>query len=86
MRRGFPLSEVDGWDTGMLLNFCYEHDSMIRRQNGEIVHDNMERYRIVKSLEPEMERRYKDGTLKEAKYRQYKELLAKAEKMLGGDG
>ena len=82
MRRGFPLSEVDSWDTGMLLNYCYEHDAMIRRQNGEVVHDNMQRYRVLKEMEPEMDRRFAAGEIKEYKYREYKAALRRCEEVL----
>ena len=85
MRRGFPLSEVDIWDTGMLLNFCYEHDRMIKRQNGETVHDDLKRYEVLKEMEPEIERMFAAGEIKEAKYREYKAALKRCEEMLGGD-
>ena len=38
--RGFPLSELDEWNTGMLINWCIEHDRSQRKANGETVHDN----------------------------------------------
>lgn len=85
MRRGFPLPEVDNWDTGMLFNFCAEHDRMIRQANGEVVHDNLQRYRVLKEMEPEMDRRYATGEIKEHKYREYKATLKKCEDLLGGD-
>lgn len=85
MRRGFPLPEVDNWDTGMLFNFCAEHDRMIRQSNGEVVHDNLQRYRVLKEMEPEMDRRYAAGEIKEHKYREYKATLKKCEDLLGGD-
>lgn len=85
MRRGFPLSEVDNWDTGMLLNFVYDHNRMIAVQNGEVVHDQMQRYQIMKDMEPEMDRRYEAGEIKEYKYREYKAALKRCEEMLGGD-
>ena len=85
MRRGFPLSELDNWDTGMLFNFCAEHDRFAKIQRGEVVHDQMERYRVLKEMQPEMERRYAAGEIKEHKYRQYMETLKKCEELLGGD-
>lgn len=85
MRRGFPLSELDNWDTGMLFNFCAEHDRFAKIQRGEVVHDQMERYRVLKAMQPEMERRYAAGEIKEHKYRQYMETLKKCEELLGGD-
>lgn len=85
MRRGFPLSEIDNWDTGMLFNFCAEHDRFAKIQRGEVVHDQMERYRVLKEMQPEMERRYAAGEIKEHKYRQYIETLKKCEALLGGD-
>lgn len=85
MRRGFPLPEVDNWDTGMLLNFCAEYDRMIRKANGEVVHDQLERYHVLKSMEQEMERRYAAGEVKRHKYEAYKATLHQCEAMLGGD-
>lgn len=85
MRRGFPLSEVDLWDTGMLFNFCAEHDRMARIQRGEVVHDEMQRYHVLKEMEPEMDRRYSSGEVKEHKYREYKAALRRCEKLIGGD-
>lgn len=85
MRRGFPLSELDNWDTGMLFNFCAEHDRFAKIQRGEVVHDQMERYRVLKEMQPEMERRYAAGEIKEHNYRQYMEILKKCEELLGGD-
>lgn len=85
MRRGFPLSEIDNWDTGMLFNFCAEHDRFAKIQRGEVVHDQMERYRVLKEMQPEMERRYAAGEIKEHKFRQYMETLKKCEELLGGD-
>lgn len=83
MRRGFPLSEIDKWDTGMLLNWCFEYDRLQKVQAGEVVHDQMERYKILKDMEPEMDRRYASGEVKEYKYRQYKETLRRCEELIG---
>jgi uncharacterized membrane protein len=85
MQRGFPLSEVDQWDTGMLFNFCAEHDRLARIRRGEAVHDDLQRYRVLKEMEPEMDRRYAAGEIKEHKYREYKATLKKCEDLLGGD-
>lgn len=83
MRRGFPLPEVDNWDTGMLLNWCFEHDRMIRKQNGETVHDDLQRYRVLKEMEPEMDRRYASGDVKEYRYKAYKETLKRCAELIG---
>lgn len=82
MRRGFPLPEVDNWDTGMLMNYVFEYDAMVKRQNGEVVHDNLARYRAMKEMEPEMDARYASGEIKEHKYREYKEALRRCEMAL----
>ena len=58
---------------------------MIRQANGEVVHDNLQRYRVLKEMEPEMDRRYAAGEIKEHKYREYKATLKKCEDLLGGD-
>lgn len=81
--RGFPLSELDNWNTGMLINWCYAHDRSIRKQNGEEVHDNYKRYQALKSIEPEIDQQYEAGQIDEKKYRSYKDSLAAAEKAMG---
>lgn len=82
MRRGFPLSEVDHWDTGMLMNYCCEYDRFIRQQNGEVVHDDAQRYEQLKAMEPEMDRLYAEGKVKEHKYKEYKAVLRRCEDLL----
>lgn len=67
----------------MLLNYCYEYDRMCRRQNGETVHDDAQRYEQLKAMEPEMDRLYAEGKVKEHKYKEYKAVLKRCEEMLG---
>ena len=81
--RGFPLSELDEWNTGMLINWCYAHDRTQRKANGEEVHDNYKRYQTLKALEPEIDQQYTAGLIDEKKYISYKESLAAAEKAMG---
>ena len=81
--RGFPISELDEWNTGMLINWCYAHDRAQRKANGEEVHDNFKRYQTLKALEPEIDQQYAEGLIDEKKYRSYKDSLAAAEKAMG---
>lgn len=81
--RGFPLSELDEWNVGMLVNWCYAHDRSQRKQAGEEVHDNYKRYQALKSIEPEIDQQYADGQIDEEKYRSYKASLEAAEKAMG---
>lgn len=67
----------------MLLNYCCEHDRLQRKLNGEVVHDEEQRYRQLKAMEPEMDRLYAEGKVKEHKYREYKAVLKRCEEMLG---
>lgn len=83
LARGFPLSELDEWNTGMLINWCYAHDRSQRRQNGEEVHDNYKRYQTLKALEPEIDQQYAAGQIDDKKYKSYKDSLAAAEKAMG---
>ena len=83
MQRQFPLSEIDNWNTGDLIDYCFEWDAMKREQSGEKVHDNFERYQTLKNMQPEIERLYAAGQIKKAKYDQYIANLAKAKEMLG---
>ena len=66
----------------MLLNYCHEYDRLRRQQNGEVVHDDLQRYHVLKEMEPEMDRRYAAGEIKEHKYREYKETLRRCEELL----
>ena len=77
------MSELDNWNTGMLINWCIEHDRAIRIQRGEVVHDNYKRYLALKSIEPDIDRQYEAGEIDEEKYRSYKESLEAAEKAMG---
>ena len=82
--RGFPLSELDNWNTGMLLNWIYEHDNAQKKERGEIVHDNYERYEVLKRMEPEIDAQYQRGELDEERYRSYKQSLKEADDRLRG--
>ena len=84
MSRGFPLSEIDNWNTGDLIDWCAEHDRRIRRQNGEDVPDEYDRYQKLKAMEPDIERLYANGKIREAKYTAYKKTLADCEAKLRG--
>lgn len=83
MRRGFPLSEIDSWDTGMLMNYCFEHDRFAKQLNGEAVHDDAQRYAQLKAMEPEMDRLYAEGKVKDHKYKEYKAVLKHCADLLG---
>lgn len=67
----------------MLLNWCIAHDRAARRQNGETVHDNYQRYQALKSIEPDIDQQFAAGEIDETKYRSYKDSLAQAEKAMG---
>lgn len=54
--RGFPLSELDEWNTGMLFDWCYEVDRIKRKANGE--KDEYDRYQTMKEIEPEIDEQY----------------------------
>ena len=77
------MSELDDWNTGMLINWCYAHDRTQRKANGEEVHDNYKRYQTLKALEPEIDQQYAAGQIDEKKYLSYKESLTAAEKAMG---
>ena len=84
MSRGFPLSEIDTWNTGDLVDWFKEHDRMIRRARGEDVPDPYEQYEKLKAMEPEIDRLHAAGKIRESKYKSYKNSLAAAEKQLKG--
>lgn len=84
MSRGFPLSEIDTWNTGDLIDWAKEHDRSICRARGEDVPDPYEQYQKLKAMEPEIDRMHAAGQIREAKYISYKNALATAEKQLEG--
>lgn len=73
--RGFPLSELDFWNTGMIVDWCIEHDKIQKRMRGETVEDPYEQYITLKSMESEIDEMYAAGEIRENKYRSYKESL-----------
>lgn len=82
MSRGFPLSEIDNWNTGDLIDWAKEHDRAILRARGEDVPDPYEQYMKLKAMEPEIERMHDAGQIREAKYQSYKKSLAECEMQL----
>lgn len=57
---------------------------MIKRARGENVPDPYDQYKKLKAMEPEVDKLYAAGKIKEAKYRSYKQALETAEKQLKG--
>ena len=82
MSRGFPLQEIDAWNTGDLIDWAKEHDREILRSRGEDVRDPYEQYQKLKEMEPEIEEMYAAGQIKEAKYQSFKKTLADCEAQL----
>jgi hypothetical protein len=84
MSRGFPLSEIDNWNTGMLIDWAREHDRQLARARGQEVFDPYEDYLKLKAMEPEIEEMHAAGQLREAKYKSYRETLDRYERQLKG--
>ena len=82
MSRGFPLSEIDNWNTGDLIDWAKAHDRNIRIANGEEVKDPYDQYKNLKAMEPEIERLHAEGKIKEIKYQSYRQTLENCEKQL----
>ena len=82
MSRGFPLSEIDAWNTGDLLDWCAAHDRRIRIQRGENIPDPYEQYQTLKAMEDEIEELHASGQIKETKYQSYRRTLEECEKKL----
>ena len=80
--RGFPLSELDDWNTGMVIDWIMEKDRIIRRQRGERVEDPYEQYQQLKDMEQDVERMYQAGEIREQKYRSYRAALERCEEQL----
>lgn len=68
----------------MLLNWIYEHDAAERKRNGEVVHDQYERYQVLKNMEPEIDAQYERGEIDQKRYESYKKTLADAENRMRG--
>ena len=84
MSRGFPVSEIDNWNTGDLIDWIKEHDRNILRARGEDISDPYEQYQKRKAMEPDIERMHDAGQIREAKYISYKKTLAECEEHLMG--
>lgn len=82
MSRGFPLSEIDNWNTGDLVDWAKAHDRNLRIARGEDVNDPYEQYKNLKAMEPEIERLHAEGKIKESKYESYRNALDRCEKQL----
>lgn len=82
MSRGFPLSEIDNWNTGDLIDWVSERERHIRMQNGEIVPDPYEQYKTLKAMEQEIEELHAAGQIRETKYLSYRKTLEECEKRL----
>ncbi|MBP0974490.1 MAG: hypothetical protein J6P20_00340, partial [Oscillospiraceae bacterium] len=80
--RGFPLSELDDWNTGMVIDWIMEKDRIIRRQRGERVEDPYEQYLQLKEMEPDIEEMYKAGQIREQKYQSYRSALERCEEQI----
>lgn len=80
--RGFPLSELDNWNVGMLIDWAMEHDRIQKRLRGEQVDDPYQQYLTLKEMEPEVDAMYAAGQIREDKYRSYKESLRICEEQL----
>lgn len=79
MSRGFPLAEIDNWNTGDLIDWVYAHDNRIRQRNGEVVPDRYEQYLQLKAMEPDIEEMHRNGQIKEYKYESYRRTLEECE-------
>lgn len=82
MSRGFPLSEIDAWNTGDLIDWAKEHDRSILRARGEDVRDPYEQYQKLKAMEPDIERMHDAGQIRESKYQSYRKAIEECEKQL----
>lgn len=80
--RGFPLSELDNYNTGMLVDWVCEHDRIQKRLRGETVEEPYEQYLTLKAMEPEIDEMYAAGQIREDKYKSYKESLRICEMQL----
>lgn len=82
MSMGFPLSELDNWNTGDLIDLIAAHNRRLRIQNGENVPDPWEQYQTLKAMEPDIEEMYKAGQIRQAKYESYRRTLDECERRL----
>lgn len=79
---GFPLSELDNWNTGDLIDWIAAHIRQIRIRNGETVPDPWEQYQTLKAMEPDIEEMHKAGQIRQAKYESYRRTLDECERRL----
>lgn len=82
MSMGFPLSELDNWNTGDLIDLITAHNRRMRMRNGENVPDPYEQYLTLKAMEPDIEEMYKAGQIRQSKYESYRRTLEECERRL----
>lgn len=70
----------------MAINYTCAYDRMMRRANGETVHEPDEQYKVLKAMEPQIDEMYANGEIKKAKYDSYKQSLRHWEEMMKEDG
>ena len=82
LARGFPLSAWDDFTVGMLINFCYAHDRLQRRANGERVPDPDDQYQKLKAMQPQIEEMHQRGEIREERYRSFMQSIKNYERLL----
>lgn len=68
----------------MAINYANAYDRMMRRANGESVHEPDEQYRVLKAMEAQVEELHAAGEIREDKYISYKNSLRRWEEMQDG--
>ncbi len=82
MSMGFPLSGLDEWNTGDLIDWIAAYNRRMRIRNGENVPDPYEQYLTLKAMEPDIEEMHKAGQIRQAKYESYRRTLDECERRL----
>ena len=73
---GLTAEEIDEWNIGTIIDYIHIRS---RSRSDKNVYSDDERYKILKQLEPDIEKKYLRGELPEEKYQRFKKQLGEWE-------
>ena len=71
---GLTAEEIDNWNIGTIIDFITaKNKSMVKSDSR---YSDEQRYKQLKSLEPEIDEKYKKGLISKEKYDKFKQQLS----------
>lgn len=72
-RAGLTADEIDEWNIGTIIDFINIRNKSLMKNESRYTDE--QRYKQLKSLEPEIDEKYKKGLVPKAKYDRFKQQL-----------